>query len=289
MGNYACRVSQKSWSNKQLKRLGNAIRNNEEPSADLPDYDEVMMFYNDVALKTQSRLQNLDWEPLLGARPIEITSRSKTLDTLRQKLQRKATLQLPSVQDIAGVRFEAEMTLDEQDIVTRAIAGMFDHDTKECSKDLREKPQSGYRALHLRLDLECRVEVQVRTHLQGKCANMYEAAADLYGRDIRYDSIPEDRSAGDEVRDLHGISERIAVIENARNRQTRSEISMNDFISRHPEAQNYESIQSAQKIAAELSLKIAEMEEEILYACDRLKNQFNHRQREKQEGQCQDS
>jgi ppGpp synthetase/RelA/SpoT-type nucleotidyltranferase len=165
-----------------------------------------MVFYNDLAAYAQAQIAGLDWGPLLGDRIPEVTSRPKTIDTLRQKLQREKTTQLPSVQDIAGVRFEAEMTLDEQDAVANAIAGLFGHDLQACMKDLRENPHSGYRAVHLWLRLPARVEVQIRTHLQGQWANTYEAVADVLGRRIRYDELPEDKEARELVEALQSLS-----------------------------------------------------------------------------------
>lgn len=125
------------WSNSQLRKLGKCIQSNETPPANVPDYGEVMMHYNDVAAEVQEKIRGLDWESLLGGRAFEVTSRPKTIDTLRQKLQRDTTKPLQVIQDIAGVRFEAEMTLDEQDAVVNAIVGLFDHKYEDCVKDLR--------------------------------------------------------------------------------------------------------------------------------------------------------
>lgn len=194
------------WSTAQLKRLSRCIEADEEPTPELPAYDDVMVFFNELAVAVQRTIADLDWEPLLGDRRFEVTSRPKTIDTLRQKLQRDHSRPLPSVQDIAGVRFEAEMNLDEQDAVAQAIAGLFDHDPRECLRDLRESPHSGYRAVHVWLRFPARVEVQVRTHLQGAWANAYESAADIFGRDIRYGIMPTDEPGREVVESLHTMS-----------------------------------------------------------------------------------
>lgn len=130
-------------------------------------YDDVMLWYNDVAAEVQRFVEALDWQPLLGERTFEVTSRSKTLDTLRQKLRRDRSTPLPSVQDVAGVRFEAEMSLDEQDAIAQAIAGMYGQQPSSL-KDLRSNPHSGYRAVHVWLRLPVRVEVQV-SHTRSGC------------------------------------------------------------------------------------------------------------------------
>ena len=200
-------MSELPWSTNKLKKLGHCIRDETTPiPSSLPSYDEVMVFYNDLAAEAQSKIASLDWGPLLGERIPEVTSRPKTIDTLRQKLQREKTTQLPSIQDIAGVRFEAEMTLDEQDAVANAIAGLFGHDLATCTKDLRDDPHSGYRAVHLWLRLPARVEVQIRTHLQGQWANAYEALADVLGRGIRYDEMPDDEQSAMLVTGLQDLS-----------------------------------------------------------------------------------
>ncbi|MGX5770317.1 RelA/SpoT domain-containing protein [Microbacterium trichothecenolyticum] len=205
------------WSNNQLKSLSRHIRDGTTAPENLPAYSDVMLWYNDVAATVQQAISNLDWSPLLGGRAFEVTSRPKTIDTLRQKLQRDPNTPLPSVQDVAGVRFEAEMSLDEQDAVARAIAGLYDQDPS-CVKDLRATPHSGYRAVHVWLRLPVRVEVQVRTHMQSAWANAYEAVADVIGRDIRYGQMPENDLERGVVEALQDVSlKAIAPSEEMRN------------------------------------------------------------------------
>ncbi|MBD8517310.1 GTP pyrophosphokinase family protein [Plantibacter sp. CFBP 8804] len=199
-------MEQCPWSNRQLERLGTQIRDRSEPDPSLPSYSEVMLWSNDLATLVQKRIERIDWSPLLGDRVPEITSRPKTIDTLRDKLIRQGKTPLGRIGDIAGVRFEAEMTLSEQDAVAVAIAGAFDHRPEDAVRDLRADPHSGYRAVHLRLKLQRYVEVQVRTHLQGEWANLYEAAGDLWGRDIRYDGLPTTPAAARLVEALREYS-----------------------------------------------------------------------------------
>ncbi|MFI2565281.1 hypothetical protein ACIPWF_14615 [Paenarthrobacter sp. NPDC089989] len=206
------------WSAKQLRKLGESIRDGLTAKPGLPSYDDVMLYYNDVAAETQELIAGLDWTTLLDRRPFEVTSRPKTIDTLRQKLVRDRNTPLSNVQDIAGVRFEAEMSLDEQDAVATAISGLFGHSPERCMHDLRTQPHSGYRAVHLWLRLPVRVEVQIRTHMQSSWANMYESAADVLGRDIRYGAFPDDPSLKKFVTDLQEISvDGIRQLESARN------------------------------------------------------------------------
>jgi ppGpp synthetase/RelA/SpoT-type nucleotidyltranferase len=178
------------WSRNQLRRLGERIRNG-APQAEFPTYDDVQLRYLELAAAVQARIAEIDWRPLIGRREIELTSRAKTIGTLRDKLLRDTATPLSNVQDLAGVRFEAEMSLSEQTAVAYTIARIFDHNPSEVVRDYREQPHSGYRAIHIWLRNSERVEVQVRTTLQGAWANLYEAAGDKIGRLIRYGDLPQ--------------------------------------------------------------------------------------------------
>lgn len=173
---------EKPWTNSALTRLGKRIRD-VGVTADLEsEYAEVMAWYNDLAAIVQGRIESLDFASILGPDvDIEVTSRAKTIDTLADKLRRQHGMSLPSIQDIAGVRLDASMTLSQQDRVARMIAEGFGH-SPDSVNDLRAKPHSGYRAVHVWLRLSGRVEVQVRTVFQSEWANAYESMADAFGR-----------------------------------------------------------------------------------------------------------
>lgn len=218
------------WTKAQLRRLSHHIRDDAPLQDGDPSYSDVMLWYNDLAAQIQREVSSLDWAPLLRERPFEVTSRPKTLDTLRDKLRRDRETPLLSVQDIAGVRFEAEMSLDEQDAVVNAICGLYGHDLGTSVRDMRARPHSGYRGVHIWLRLPARVEVQVRTHLQGHWANTYELAADIYGRHIRYDRLPDDPVERAVVEGLQEIStQRVSAIERDRNEISNLETQLEDF------------------------------------------------------------
>lgn len=198
------------WSTKQLRRLGDSVRDDQPIADNSPAYADVMAYFNDYADEIRQSIYNLDWSNLLEDRPFEVTARPKTIDTLRQKLQRDRSTPLPSIQDIAGVRFEAEMTLVEQDAVASALMGLFEESGEVSLRDMRNDPHSGYRAVHIWIRTPARAEVQIRTHLQGKWANMYESAADVLGREIRYGVLPENEAERKLVVFLHLISRVIA-------------------------------------------------------------------------------
>lgn len=58
--------------------------------------------------------------------------------------------------------------------------------------DRRKRPQFGYRAVHFVPTISGRpVEIQIRTSLQHKWAELFEKVADQWGRGIRYgESLP---------------------------------------------------------------------------------------------------
>ena len=98
-------------------------------------------------------------------------------------------MELARVQDIAGLRIVREMTLKEQTDLAASIETLF-----EGSKvvDRRDKPSFGYRAVHVIVKVDGRpVEVQVRTTLQDRWAQIVERMADPWGRQIRYGQLPD--------------------------------------------------------------------------------------------------
>jgi ppGpp synthetase/RelA/SpoT-type nucleotidyltranferase len=184
--------------------LGEAIRRGDTPD----DYLDVLSWYGDLGTTLQQTLVGSDWSHVSLRGSPEITSRAKTIDTLRQKLDRERSIPLQNIVDIAGARFEAEMSLAQQDAVVRTVLrrlGQFKCDVR----DLRSRPHSGYRAVHVWVQAYGgRAEIQIRTHLQGAWANMYEAAGDRFGRKIRYGELPEDSDAASVVAGLQLLSTR---------------------------------------------------------------------------------
>lgn len=196
------------WSKSQLRQLGKCLRDGTAPSARLPSYEDVLLWYDELAVTVQGVIRGIDWSSVLGSEAsFEVTSRAKTLDTLREKLSRRGDTPLSNVQDIAGVRFEAEMALSEQDAAVAVIAGALGIMDPSAIHDLRNDPHSGYRAVHIWARLPAgHVEIQVRTHLQGRWANAYEALADIAGRGIRYGEYPSELPMRTAVESLQALS-----------------------------------------------------------------------------------
>ncbi len=80
------------WSKNLLRKLGEALLDKCAPPDGCPDYGTVMLWHNDLAGEVASVISNTRWvnKP---AGQFAVTARSKTVDTLVQKLQR-STLKL---------------------------------------------------------------------------------------------------------------------------------------------------------------------------------------------------
>src|SRR5689334_20455286 len=95
------------WSGSQLRRLGASIRDGTATPQPGPSYSDVILWHDEVAAAVQEAIRSLDWGSLLVGRPDPvISSRAKTLGTLRDKLRRDHGTPLNNIQDVAGVRFE---------------------------------------------------------------------------------------------------------------------------------------------------------------------------------------
>jgi len=202
-------MEERPWSGQTLKKLSRHLRDGTQIPADLPTYDDVMLWYDELVDHVIKEIDSVNWAPLLGDRYRKPTGRAKTVQTLCEKLQRMPTTHLPYIQDIAGVRLEMSMSLMEQDAVADRLAQLFNMDPAKCIVDLRPTPHAGYRAVHVLVDIpdkRGRAEIQVRTKLQGEWANMYEELADLAGREIRYGGLPEDDPRIPLISELQGMS-----------------------------------------------------------------------------------
>lgn len=185
------------WSKKAVRRTGEALVAGRAPKGNAPSFEDVAIWYEEIKGLVQAVIYVEDWPIILGIdHEPNIAARVKSDDTLREKLIREQRFPLPQIQDVAGVRFEADMRLDQQDQAVHYIVGLFtSRGWKADVKDYRDGGgSSGYRAVHVRLARQdgARAEVQVRTKLQGWWANVYERLADQFGRHIRYGGLPND-------------------------------------------------------------------------------------------------
>jgi ppGpp synthetase/RelA/SpoT-type nucleotidyltranferase len=203
-----------AWTKGELKRLGEALVSDQRTPDVAARYDEVMLWHNDLAAEVATILFSTEWKACSPGL-FDITARPKTIDTLVQKLRRERGMKLDEVQDLAGVRIDAEITLDVQTQLAEEIAAHFGERSRV--RDLRDKPHSGYRAVHVWLRLPAgRVEIQVRTVAQSEWANTYERLGDRFGRGVRYGEIPDDEEARALVELMHNLSDHLARCEQAK-------------------------------------------------------------------------
>lgn len=171
-------------SNAEINRLGERLR----ASALVGDDDLALL--QDLRREYESAMYDIQTKLAaeLGPRSVT-TSRLKTVQTLVGKLRREPSMDLAQVQDIAGIRVVGEMALSEQTDLCERISALFDF-----SKivDRRSKPSHGYRAVHVVVKSDGRpIEVQVRTLMQDRWAQIVERMADGWGRQIRYGHPPD--------------------------------------------------------------------------------------------------
>jgi hypothetical protein len=116
-----------------------------------------------------------------------VTHRVKTIETLIEKLRTRNT-RLSTMQDVVGIRIVGCVGLRSQDRLAGVLAQQFEVVRVD---DRRAKPSHGYRAVHVIPTVDgFPVEIQVRTAAQHAWANMTEAIADRWGRQIRYGQAP---------------------------------------------------------------------------------------------------
>lgn len=210
-----------AWSKRQLGRLGRALVEDSTPPENCPTYDDVIIWHHELAATIAEEIACHDWTSCTGI-DLEVSSRGKTIDTLIQKLRRSPTISLDQVQDLAGVRVDALMTLRQQTALAHELAEHFDVQERG-HRDLRTNPHSGYRAYHLWLRLPAgRAEIQIRTEGQSAWANTYERMGDAFGRGIRYGELPENEDALRIVEAMHSMSELLTRIESERDELSRS-------------------------------------------------------------------
>jgi ppGpp synthetase/RelA/SpoT-type nucleotidyltranferase len=115
--------------------------------------------------------------------------RVKTIKTTLEKLARQPHLKsIAQIRDFAGLRVVVHDGRSAQDDVARRIAALFPDATRPPKFiDRRADPRAGYRAVHLEVRRDgVAIEVQIRTSLQHRWAELFERAADRLGRGLRY-------------------------------------------------------------------------------------------------------
>lgn len=153
-----------------------------------------------------------------GSGMYRYSDRVKTVSTTVDKIRRLQKTNLNRIQDIAGARIDFDGSLDDQNSLAADILQELEKigDTSCRVVDRRGGEKAGYRAIHIyALFPAGRAEIQLRTSLQAQWANAYEAAADLWGRQIRYDGWESHLDAEEHgiVYDLQQFSQEIKNVE----------------------------------------------------------------------------
>lgn len=177
------------WSKSKTDRLGERLRKSEVPSdEDLAAYEEMVQ--ERYGEKIQVVITSLE-----GAGFSLTTRFPKTAGTLIEKLKRDRT-RLSTVQDVAGARIVCEGGRPAQDEAVERILGALEGIADCTIRDRRDEPSFGYRAVHVIAEIDgILIEIQVRTDLQDQWANLMEKFADIFGRQVRYGSPPDDPDA----------------------------------------------------------------------------------------------
>lgn len=162
-------------SKTQVDRLGDRLRTGEATEADLGLLDSFRREFRPGFELIVSRIRaEFGIDPV--GRP------AKSTESIIAKLRRE-TVRLSQIQDIAGCRIVVPTTLHQDDTWWNLTATFDD----TLVVDRRAEPSHGYRAVHVVVSFnERRFEVQVRTSLQHRWAELSEKLFDLVDPELKY-------------------------------------------------------------------------------------------------------
>ncbi|MFN0279286.1 MAG: hypothetical protein ACKVRN_11875 [Pyrinomonadaceae bacterium] len=167
-------------SRKQIDRLGDSLKVGLVTDEDLQALNEYRHSFSEayeVVVTIISQRMNL----------LPIGRPRKSRQSIADKLRRQTT-KLSQMQDIAGCRLVVPDSF-VQEIVIDSFEAAFRDDCFEGLRmvDRRSKPSHDYRAVHLIVKTRGRpVEVQLRTALQHRWAELSEKLSDLVDPKIKY-------------------------------------------------------------------------------------------------------
>jgi len=167
-------------SKSQMDKLG--VRLRDHPIPDAADIDLLRRVLAAYFQALQIVAAHLDRLGFASATRVKITA------TIVQKLRRQRSCGLSAMQDLAGARVVLTGSLDVQDAAVERFRGVL---PAPKVIDRRVNPSAGYRAVHVVTRVDgIPVEVQFRTDLQHRWAQIFEKLADRVGREIRYAADP---------------------------------------------------------------------------------------------------
>lgn len=159
----------------QVDGLGERLRGGTLEERDLRELSEYRQTF---ALAYHAVLESI--REGLGLVPTGRPSKSTT--AIIEKLRRES-IRLSQIQDIAGVRLVVPRIEHQEHVVTR-LTEAFD---RTAVIDRRTRPSHGYRAVHVIAFVDdVPVELQVRTELQHRWAELSEKMSDVFDPGIKY-------------------------------------------------------------------------------------------------------
>lgn len=172
-------------SKRQVELLGKRLAAGDAAPEDTELLHRVLEAYAEALRTTRSRV--------VARTGASATSRVKNTGTIREKLRRNDGRGLSTIQDLAGARVVLDGGRAEQDSTVSQLVDEFETSDRPVKVvDRRSDPRSGYRAVHLVVSVDgLPVEIQLRTDLQHRWAELFEKLADEFGRGIRYGQPPE--------------------------------------------------------------------------------------------------
>jgi ppGpp synthetase/RelA/SpoT-type nucleotidyltranferase len=162
----------------QLNKLGERLRKGHANDDDIRALNDFRESFRPAFERVVGELESLGLA--VGGRA------AKTMGSIVAKLAREKT-RLSTMQDIAGCRVEVANRI-EQDSVVEQIVQLFPNSKID---NRRARPSHHYRAMHVIVEVDgFPVEVQIRTTLQNKWAQLAEALADRFLPEIKYGGGP---------------------------------------------------------------------------------------------------
>lgn len=167
-------------SKTQIDRLGNRLKKGSHSESDLLLLDEYRRSFGDAyEVVARTIIQR-------GAFPSGRLPKSTR--SIVEKLRRES-IRLSQIQDIAGCRVVVTNIAEQEQFV----ASLRSDFPGASVIDRRDKPSFGYRAVHVIVEVSGKpIEIQVRTALQHKWAELSEKSSDVIDPTIKYGGGPKE-------------------------------------------------------------------------------------------------
>lgn len=205
-------VASLGFSKKQIKKAGTLLREflpAYRAKRGQPDADSLWDRYDpdDVlaALEVVDQFRAAHARPLakvnanlryyvrkVGMSEPDVTQRLKRKSTIMEKLEREPTMQLNTMEDIAGVR-SVLMNQRQVDAVRRCLEKAPRWNIRRVRDYVANPKPDGYRAIHVIVEKDgCYVEIQLRTPWQDSWAQSVEQDTRRLRQGLKFGRGPDD-------------------------------------------------------------------------------------------------